>query len=338
MTFAGHRRTSRPTRAPSPRSQILAEPGLRRGTSPTTWLTSAGGRPRGRLAPTARQPYGPIALDPAAPCCTTRRRSSRASRPTVTRTARSGRSVRTERGADAALRAAPRAARAADRVLHPVAVASSSRSTGAGCRPARRPEPVPASRSCSPRRRSSACARPEGRLLRDREPGRRLLQGRREAGDASGSPRSTPARAAAARARPRPAATTPACWSRSRRPARTAATRCVPRRRGQVRRGARRHERVLRLQGRPRRHARSPTPSSRASPDSAIMQLARKDRGARSRSARSRSTSGATAWPPATSSRSSPAARPRSSRRSVPWLGIQTGTAEDTHGWLTRLA
>ena len=66
---------------------------------------------------------------------------------------------------------------------------------------------------------------------------------------------------------------------------------------GQVRRGARRHEHVLRLRRRPHRHARRPARSSRASPARSIIELRRQDRATRSRSASSPSTSGATASP-----------------------------------------
>ena len=88
---------------------------------------------------------------------------------------------RPQRGTPAGQRPAPRAAGAADRVLHPVAARArrGRRSLGAL---RRRPEPVPASvhvrQGGLPRR--PRCA--EGRLLRDREPAGRVLHRRREAG------------------------------------------------------------------------------------------------------------------------------------------------------------
>ena len=128
---------------------------------------------------------------------------------------------------------------------------------------------------------------------------------------------------------------------------------------GPQRRRARRHERRVRLQGRHDRHPAVRRRSSRASPATRSCSSPR-TAGTRSRAARSRSTSGARAWHPATSSRCSPAAPPPSSRRSAcsrasDFVDEQptgelalsscarssptssTAAREDKHGWLVRL-
>ena len=121
--------------------------------------------------------------------------------------------------------APPRAARAADRVLHRVAQAAHRRRRrlGAG-RGGDEPLPAPVHvrQGGVPRRAPGG----EGQLLRDRQPGRRLLHGRRQPRCRSGCRPTTRARARAARARPRPAATTPRRSSPRPRPTRTAAPRC----------------------------------------------------------------------------------------------------------------
>ena len=72
-----------------------------------------------------------------------------------------------------------------------------------------REEPLPAAVHVRLRGVPRRAARPARHLHGDRLPGRRLLQGRRQAGLALALRATTPAPAAAAWARPRPAATTP---------------------------------------------------------------------------------------------------------------------------------
>ena len=91
----------------------------------------------------------------------------------------------------------------------------------------------------------------------------------------------------------------------------------LPRRGGApLGRGARRDEPLLRVQGRAAASRPSSARSSRASPASSLLTLARSTAWT-SRSGGSPSRSGAAAWSPATSPRSSPAARRPSSRRSA---------------------
>ena len=175
-------------------------------------------------------------------------------------------------------------------------------------------------RSCSPPRRSSACGPAQQvTYMVIASPGRRLLRRRRQAGHALALRGVHPRRPRRHGRGQDAAATTPRRWSPSRRPPSTAATRSsssTPSS-GPVRRGARRHEPLLRHA---RRHASSP-PSSPAPILEGITRArsssSPRSSATRSRSAGSPSTSGATASPPARSPRSSPAAPPPSSPRSA---------------------
>ena len=165
-------------------------------------------------------------------------------------------------------------------------------------------------------------------------PGRRLLQGRHQAGDAlahRGVHPRRPRRHGCGQDRRQ---LRQLAGARSRRRSRRAATRwSSSTRRGEVRRGARRHEHVLRLRRRPHRHPRDRHdprghhPLARSSSWPARWAT-------RSRSASSRSTSGATASPAARSPRSSPAAPPPSSPRSatLKWDGGEVAGARRRGG------
>ena len=137
MTITNHRHADllarRPHLAVTPQRAAQRGTSARRSsptpgsasTSPTTWSTSAGRSGGGWHRPRV-QPYGPIALDPAAAVLHYAPGDLRGAEGLPARR-RLDLDVppRGERRADAALGRAPRAARAADRVLHRVAASSS---------------------------------------------------------------------------------------------------------------------------------------------------------------------------------------------------------------------
>ncbi len=313
-----------------------------------------------RLAPPARAAVRPDhSSTRPPPCCTTARRSSRGSRPTGTRTARSGTfRPEAERRAHAALgrrlalpelpieyfieslRAAHRRRRRVGAVraetslyLRPFMFAKEA---FLGVRPAKK---VNYYVIASPRAPTSTAASPGVDLAH------RGLRARRQGRHGRGQDRRQLRIAACCRSRRRTSTGAPR-WCSSTEDGR--------------RRGARRHEHRVRLQGRHARHAGVRSILEGITRDS-ILQLAPRPRPQGRGARRCRSTSGARAWSPATSSRCSRAARPRSitpigaaqggrtSHRTSSRAGelamslreeltdIQYGRVEDRHGWLLRL-
>ena len=166
-------------------------------TSPTTWSSSDVDRRR-RLARRPRQALRAVPLDPAAAVLHYAQEIFEG--------------LKAYRHADGSIWTfrpeanAARFARSARRLalpelpagrLHRVARAAGRGRPGVGAAASRRGRASTCGRSCSPRRRSSACARPARSPTRViASPGRRLLHRRRQAGLASGS-RATYARAGA---------------------------------------------------------------------------------------------------------------------------------------------
>ena len=193
---------------------VLASPGFGNDFTDhmvlATWTRRAGLARRARSRRTGRSRW---TRPPR--CCTTRRRSSRASRPTATPTARSGPSGPrpTRPGSSARPRrlALPAAARGG---LPRVAARCSSPPTRRGSRPGRRRgQPLPAAvhvrlrgvpRACGPRPTVTYCviASPAGAYF----------AGGRQAGVDLAVHATTPAPPRAAPARPSAAATTPPAW------------------------------------------------------------------------------------------------------------------------------
>ena len=198
------------------------------GSSPTTWSRSRYAEGKGwydaRVEPRAPLPHGPG----DAPCCTTRRRSSRGSRPTGAPTAAStlfrpdanAAPLRRTRRAGWPWRSCP-----SDGVPRRAAPAR-HRSTTTGC-PTRRGAASTCGRSCIasevvPRR---AARRLEYLFVVIASPAGVVLHRRRQAGHRLGLDATTPGPRPAAPARRSAAATTPpACRPRPRRSS-TAATR-----------------------------------------------------------------------------------------------------------------
>ena len=314
---------------------LTTEPGRPTTGSPRSWPTPGFGSyftdhmftvewtPERRAGTTpAITPYGPLTLDPATAVLHYAQEIFEGHEGLPPRRRLDlGVPARGERRADGALEPPARAARAADRRLRAGRRARWSRSTSAGC-------PTPAGEKSLYLRpfmfateaflgvRPAAARHVHG----DREPGRRLLQA------AASMPVTLWLTDRLHPRRPRRHGRGQdrrqlrlARWSPSRRRPPRAATRSSSstRQEGTLRRGARRHEHVLRLRRRPHRHPRARHdprghhPLQRSSSSPARWAT-------RSRSAGSPSTSGATASPAARSPRSSPAAPPPSSRRSAP--------------------
>ena len=299
---------------PAQRDEILAEPRLRHELH----------RPHGRHLLVGRRRLAPPARPAVRPDLARPRRRGAALRPGDLRGHQGlpprGRldphvPPRPERPPPAALRAAPRAARAAGRRTSSSRCASSSPSTAPGCRPAQdqslylRPFMFAKEAFLGVRPAQKVAyyviASPAGAYFKGgvkpvsiwlSEDYSRAGKGGTGAAKTGGNYAASPAAAVrGVRERMRP--------GRLPRP-------------GPQRRRARRHERRVRLQGRHDRHPAVRRRSSRASRATRSCSSPR-TAATRSRAARSRSTSGARAWHPATSSRCSRAAPPPSSRRSA---------------------